>query len=145
MIQQQKTTHKYLACCFHPLVVITAGLSLKVKGHRFKFVRMRTSSSFHVCFALDCCSAEEIESELCMLVGSQKKRRGMMGEMGRIAESIIRVCRSREWLSFVQMTATHSSELQWLLVRNSSCFLIRRKRAKAATFTTVYLLKRLYG
>ena len=32
---------------------------------------------------------------------------------------------------------THSSELQWLLIKNNSCFLVRRKYGKANTFTTV--------
>lgn len=32
---------------------------------------------------------------------------------------------------------THSPDLQWLLIRNSSSFLVRRKYAKANTFTTV--------
>lgn len=32
---------------------------------------------------------------------------------------------------------THSPDLQWQLIKNSSCFLVRRKYAKANTFTTV--------
>ena len=42
--------------------------------------------------------------------------------------------------ALIYRMTTHSPDLQWLLIKNTSSFLVRRKYAKANTFTTVRLL-----